>query len=273
VIGENAHKYSISAMCKVLKIARSSFYYQEKPKKIDTKLENAVIEEFRKSRNNYGTRKLKIVLNRRGFEVSKRRIGKIMEKYDLVSNYTLRQSKKKRREAVNNDEIDNIVDRNFDERSKFEVVVSDLTYVKIAGKWHYLCLLLDLCGRKILGSAVGNRKNARLVESAFYSVQSDLRRIKLFHTDRGSEFKNTAISGILDAFGIQRSLSAKGTPHDNAVAESMYNIIKTEFVFTREFADLDEFKLLWFDYVNWYNNLRIHGSLGYRTPNQWHNLA
>ena len=163
-------------MCRTLELPRSSYYYEESPKPINSALENAVIEEFRKSRNNYGTRKLKIVLGRRGFTASKR----------------------------------------------------------------------------------------------FYSVDADLRQINLFHTDRGSEFKNHAIEQILDAFGIRRSLSARGSPYDNAVAESIYNIIKTEFVFTREYADLAEFKLFWFDYVNWYNNVRIHGSLDYTTPNQWH---
>ena len=260
-------------MCKVLKVPRSSFYYKDKVKKVDSKLENAVIEEFGKSRNNYGTRKLKIVLNRRGLTVSRRRIGNIMRKYRLVSKYTLRQTPKQKSGTVNNDEVPNVLNREFDDRPKYDVVVSDLTYIKIAGKWHYLCLLLDLCGRKIIGSAVGNQRNAKLVETAFYSVQGDLRQINLFHTDRGSEFKNRLIEDVLDAFGIKRSLSKKGTPIDNAVAESMYNIVKTEFVFGEEFADLDEFKLLWFDYVNWYNNIRIHGSLDYQTPKQWHNLA
>jgi transposase InsO family protein len=218
-------------------------------------------------------KKLKVMLSRRKFRVSKRRIGKIMTKYGLVSNYTLRRAKKNNKNPVNNDETANVVQREFDGRTAYEVVVSDLTYVKIAGKWKYLCLLLDLCGRKILGSAIGNQKNAKLVETAFYSVQTDLRRIHIFHTDRGSEFKNQVIEQILDAFGIERSLSAKGKPIDNAVAESMYNIIKTEFIFDREFADVAEFKLLWFDYVNWYNNIRIHGSLDYLTPVQWHTLA
>jgi len=258
-------------MCKILGLNRSTIYYKSKPKKVDTALENAVIKEFYNSRENYGTRKLKIVLNRSKFIVSRRRIGKIMSKYSLVSKYTIRNTKKKSN-GVNNDEVSNIVNREFDGRKKYDVVVSDLTYIKIGGKWRYLCLLLDLCGRKILGSAVGNQKDAKLVESAFYTVQSDLRLINIFHTDRGSEFKNHIIEQILDVFGIERSLSAKGTPYDNAVAEAMYSIIKTEFTFDREFADLDEFKLFWFDYVNWYNNIRIHGSLGYMTPTQWHNL-
>jgi transposase InsO family protein len=257
-------------MCKILNVPRSSFYYREKPAKVDSALENAVIEEFGKSRNNYGTRKLKIVLNRRKFVVSRRRIGKIMKKYGLVSKYTLRQTPKKKIAEVNNDEVANVVARNFDDREKYEVVVSDLTYVRVAGKWLYICLLLDLCGRKIIGFAAGNQHNAKLVETAFYTIQTDLRKIKLFHTDRGSEFKNALIEQILDAFGIARSLSAKGTPHDNAVAESMYNIIKTEMIFGHEFADLDELKLELFDYVNWYNNVRIHGSLDYMTPSEWH---
>jgi transposase InsO family protein len=247
-------------------------YYKNSVKVVDTRLENAVIREFYRSRENYGTRKLKIVLGRQGIVASRRRIGKIMKRYGLASKYTLRQ-KKRTKSAVNEDIVANKVNREFDNRKKYEVVVSDLTYVKIAGKWCYLCLLLDLCGRKILGSAVGSKKDAKLVETAFYSVQSDLRQLKLFHTDRGSEFKNMAIEQILEAFGIERSLSAKGSPIDNAVAESMYNVVKTEFIFGREFADIADFKLHWFDYVNWYNNIRIHGSLGYLTPQEWHDLA
>ena len=256
-------------MCKALNLRRSSYYYIPMPKAVDSKLENAVIEEFRGSRNNYGTRKLKIVLTRRGLIVSRRKIGKIMGKYDLVSNYTLR-NKKYRKSAVNPDDLPNVVERNFDERPRYEVVVSDLTYIRVAGSWRYLCLLIDLCGRKIVGSAIGNRKNAKLVETAFYSVQTDLRNIKIFHTDRGSEFKNSRIEQILETFGIEHSLSAKGSPYDNAVAEATYKIIKTEFALTRHWADLDEFKLHWFDYVNWYNNVRVHGSLDYNTPAEIH---
>jgi transposase InsO family protein len=264
-------------MCKALRLPRSSFYYQATPAKTDTELENAVINEFKLSRRNYGTRKLKIQLSKKqnGHEqikVSRRWIGKIMSKYGLVSKYTLRRSKN-RLNNVNEDVIPNIVNREYSDRVHLEVVVSDLTYVKLNRCWHYICLLLDLHGRKIIGSAVGRKKDAQLVRTAFYGVQDDLRKINVFHTDRGSEFKNQIIDEIIKAFGITRSLSAKGTPVDNAVAESMYNIIKTEFIFGEDFANLDEFSLKWFDYVNWYNNVRIHGSLGYLTPNDYKNLS
>jgi len=257
-------------MCKVLEIARSTLYYEAKPRVVDTALENAVIEEFNKSRKNFGTPKLKVELAKRKFIASRRRIGKIMKKYGLVSKYILRRKKRKKPE-VNEDTTANVVNREFDDRARYEVVVSDLTYVKIAEKWHYLCLLLDLCGRKIIGSAVGRNKDAELVETAFYSVESGLSKIGVFHTDRGSEFKNSIIVDILKAFGIERSLSRKGTPLDNAVAESMYNIVKTECIFGETFESMEQFELHWFDWVNWYNNIRIHGSLDYMTPSEWHN--
>ena len=71
---------------------------------------------------------------------------------------------------------------------------------------------------------------------------------------------------MLETFNISRSLSTKGCPYDNAVAEATYKIIKTEFAFNKRFESLEELELELFDYVNWYNNIRIHGSLGYKNP-------
>ena len=68
---------------------------------------------------------------------------------------------------------------------------------------------------------------------------------------------------------MNRSLSAKGSPIDNAVAESMYNILKVEMVSGYTFDSLDELELRLFEYVNWYNNKRLHGSLGYQTPSEY----
>jgi transposase InsO family protein len=251
----------------------SSFYYQAVPPTADTELENAVIHEFYLSRKIYGARKIRSQLRRaqnghKAYRVSRTKVSKIMDKYSLVSKYTLKHGKRKASD-VNNDPAPNIIGRQFSGRRPMEVVVSDLTYVRCAGRWHYICLLLDLHGRKIIGSAVGRAKDARLVRTAFYGVQEDLRKIEVFHTDRGSEFKNQVIDEIIKAFGITRSLSAKGAPIDNAVAEAMYKIVKTEFTFGEDFADLDELEMKWFDYVNWYNNVRIHGSLGYLTPNEY----
>jgi len=76
-----------------------------------------------------------------------------------------------------------------------------------------------------------------------------LRKIKTFHTDRGKEFKNTDIEEILTTFGIERSLSRAGKPIDNAVAESMYDILKTEFIFDEIFTDLENLQSRLADWV------------------------
>ena len=253
-------------MCRLLGVTRSLVYYEPTPHKIDVASENAVIEEFKDNWNVYGTRKLKRALARRKepILISRRKIGKIMKKYGLVSKYVKKQ--KSRKSVINEEAKPNIVNREFEGRKPYDVVVSDLTYVKVGSKWHYVCLLLDLSARDIIGFAAGKNKDAKLVRKAFYRVNTDLRNINIFHTDRGSEFKNEVVDGIISAFGIDRSLSAKGNPYDNAVSESMYNVLKTEMVLNESFDTLDELELRLFEYVNWYNNIRLHGALGYITP-------
>ena len=86
------------------------------------------------------------------------------------------------------------------------------------------------------------------------------------YTDRGNEFKNKAIDHVLSTFDIERSLSKKGCPYDNAVAEAAFKVVKTEFVFNKIFNDFEELEYELFDYVNCYYNHRIHGSLDYLTP-------
>jgi transposase InsO family protein len=93
-----------------------------------------------------------------------------------------------------------------------------------------------------------------------YLLDNFFMRLELFHTDRGSEFKNKLIDQALETFGIERSLSEKGTPYDNAVAEATFKTIKTEFVHGRVFPSQQDFNVELFDYVNWFNNIRIHGS-------------
>lgn len=89
---------------------------------------------------------------------------------------------------------------------------------------------------------------------------------QLFYTDRGKEFDNQLISEALEAFGIQRSLSMKGCPYDNAVAQAMFKVFKTEFANGAHFSSLEQLAFELGDYVHWFNKFRIHGTLGYLTP-------
>ncbi|WP_249168796.1 MULTISPECIES: IS3 family transposase [unclassified Fusobacterium] len=270
LIISNRDKYSISAMSRLLGVTRSLVYYhlnKEKDNRSDEdeKLIEEIKEIFRKSRNNYGTRKIRKELRKIGYKISRRKIGRIMKENGLVSNYTVAQYKVVRLK-YNEEDIPNLLNREFDNREYLEAIVSDLTYVRVGRTWNYICLIIDLNNREIIGYSAGQNKDANLVAEAFYSIRQPLNRIKIFHTDRGREFKNIKIEEILNIFGIKRSLSEKGSPYDNAVSEAVNKVMKTEFIYQEKFNNLQELKLKLAEYVYWYNNLRIHGSLGYKTP-------
>lgn len=231
----------------------------------DIKLESEIMRIFRESRGNYGTRKIRVKLSKVGITASRRKIGQIMVKLGLVSNYIKHRPKQKKAKC-NDDDYPNILNREFNREESLDIVVSDLTYVKIAGTWHYICLIVDLWNREIVGFSAGRNKTAELVYKAFESISYPLSRINIFHTDRGSEFKNQLIDDVIEKYDLKRSLSKKGTPLDNAVIESTNHILKTEFIHQHHFTSLTELQLLLFDYVHWYNCKRIHSAIDYMTP-------
>ncbi len=89
MIKNNCHKYSVSALCKVLKVARSNYYYESKDKRDEEPLATDIIDIFKSSRNNYGTRKIKVELAKKGYQISRHRIGRIMKQKGLISRYTI----------------------------------------------------------------------------------------------------------------------------------------------------------------------------------------
>ena len=257
-------------MCKLLKVSRSLVYYHLNNKESntsdeDSEIEKHIIKIFHRSRNNYGTRKIKVELKNLGYQVSRRRIAGIMGENALVSNYTVAQYKVHNK-GCNEAKVSNIVDRQFDDRAKLEVAVSDLTYVRVGGKWNYVCTLVDLSNREVIGYSAGPNKDASLIEKALLRCRYSLNDIMVFHSDRGREYDNIKIDNILKTFKIERSLSRKGNPYDNAVSEAMNKVLKTEFIYQNKFDNLDELELQLAEYVYWYNHIRIHGSLGYISP-------
>ncbi|MDR6717391.1 transposase InsO family protein [Paenibacillus sp. 2003] len=230
------------------------------------------MEIFHINRKVYGTRKIKAKLQERGLIASRRRIGRIMKEQSLVSTYTVTQFKP-HKTACNEEKTANKLEREFDQAEAKRFVVSDLTYVKVGHRWHYICVLIDLFDREIIGHSVGPHKDTALVSRAFATVEGDLSQIQWFHTERESEFKNHTMDQLLGTFGIGRSISKKGCPYDNAVAEATYKVMKTEFIYQMEFRNLRHLELELYDYVNWFNRYRVHGSLGYLTPVQYRQEA
>ncbi len=173
----------------------------------------------------------------------------------------------------NEEDVGNLLEQNFDIDEPMSVLVSDLTYVRVGKCWNYVCFLLDLYNREIVGYSAGKHKDAALVQRAFETVNQPLETVKIFHTDRGSEFKNVGIDELLAQHSIDRSLSDKGNPFDNAVSETTFKILKTELINGMHFETLKQLSLEPFDYVNWYNNIRTHSTLGYLSPVTYRNEA
>ena len=164
---------------------------------------NHIKNIFKSSRNNYGTRKIKVELKRLGYKISRRRISRIMKANGLVSNYTVAHYKV-HKTTCNESDTPNRVNREFNGRKKLEVAVSDLTYVRVGHKWNYVCTLIDLYNREIIGYAAGANKNAELIERALLRCHYSLKDIKIFHSDRGYEYDNELIDRVLKTFEIDQ---------------------------------------------------------------------
>ena len=268
MIAANADRYPVSAQCRILGVPRATYYYMlshGEAARADDPLEEEVVSIFRENRGRYGARRVKAALERRGLRASRRRIGRLLEKNNLSCIRRNGKPKQPKAPAIGA-ALPNIVARNFAGYGPRTHVCSDLTYVRVGGRWSYVCLIVDLYNREIVGHAASDRKDARLVKSAFATLGFPLSDIEVFHTDRGSEFDNARIDEMLEVFGIRRSLSRKGCPYDNAVDESTNKTLKEEFVYQEEFGSLRELQLKLSDYVHWYNHERPHSTLGYMSP-------
>ena len=215
-----------------------------------------------------GAGKIKAALERRGVTASGRRIVNIMKRRGMAGAYARRTSEPHRTRA---DEagLANILDREFDGYEPRTHLASDLTYVRVGGKWAYACLLIDLANRGIAGHSADTGRTADLVMAAFATLDFPLTEVEVFRTDRGSEFDNAKIDELLDVFDIRRSLSRKGNPYDNAVVESTNRLLKKELIYRNHYTSLEQLRSDPDDYVWWSDNQRLHSTLGYRSPKEF----
>lgn len=239
-------------MCRWLNIPRSSYYYKAVVPVSEVEIEEIITCIFLESKSRYGARKIKKCLENEGIQLSRRRIRRIMERLHLVSVYQ-KVAFKPHSKGKNEAPIPNYLHRQFNQERPLEAIVTDLTYVRVGKCWAYVCLIIDLFNREIIGLSVGWHKTAELVKQAIQSIPYALTKVKVFHSDRGKEFDNQLIDDILQAFGITRSLSQAGCPYDNAVAESTYRAFKIEFIHQETFQSLEELVLKTKDYVHWWN--------------------
>lgn len=267
MIRSNAGRYPISAQCRILGVAKSTYYWMlEHPEaeRADP-YEKDVERVWRDSGKVYGARKIKHALGHEGVTLSRRRINRIMKRNGMASSYS-KAAYRPRPARPNDDPAPNILAREFNGYAPRTHLASDLTYVRVGSSWAYVCLLIDLANRQIAGHSVGVRHDADLVLAAFAALRFPLDEIEVFHTDRGGEFTGERIERMLDVFGITRSLSRPGNPYDNAVVESTNRLVKKELIHRNVYTNVEQLRSDVNRYVWWYNHQRLRSTLGYLSP-------
>ena len=146
--------------------------------------------------------------------------------------------------------------------------MSDITYFKIKNAWVYLCAIIDLFSRKVVGYRVSRTASTRLVTTTFRSAYEDRGNPQnlTFHSDRGGQYISAAFSKLLQQYNVKQSFSASGTPLDNAVAETFFATFKKEEAYRREYTSEQSYRKSVEQYIRFYNELRPHRTLKYKTP-------
>ncbi len=153
------------------------------------------------------------------------------------------------------------------------VLVGDITYLPLAGdRWAYLATWQDLYSRFIAGWAVAETMTEELIITALKQAigRRELERGCIVHSDRGGQYVGGEFRRLLQQHGLQQSMSRKGETYDNACAESLFSRYKAELLEGGAFQDVEEAQLETFNYVEgYYNQVRRHSSLGYRSPTEF----
>jgi len=239
------------------------------------KLDIEIKRIFEESKGRYGSPKIKIMLSKEGINVSQKRVARRMKKLGLKSIIVKKFNHGGSKKIDDKKEYPNLLEQDFFAEKPGQKWVGDITYIytKETG-WTYLAIVIDLFDLKVVGWSYGLNMTDDLVIDAFNKamINRGLNKDGIFHSDRGSQYTSNDFEELLKKLSIKHSYSKKGYPYDNASMESFNAILKKEEVNVNNYETFDSAKLAIFEFIeSWYNNRRIHSTLGYITPNQKYN--
>ena len=264
--------YSVHELCDALGVARGTFYNhifrraeRSKYEKEQTQLRLKVKQAFDDSEQRFGAEKIRIVLADGGIHVSKKRILAIMQEMGLSSVRIDAKRQFKRKQQY---EKQNLLKREFAAGHPNQIWVSDITYFKIKSYWVYLCIILDLYSRKIVGWRVSRNMSTNLVTATFKAAFQERGQPQnlTFHSDRGKQYMSKALTGLFQKYGVKQSFSATARPLDNAVAETFFSTFKREEAYRKDYTSEQHFRRSVEEYIRFYNEVRPHQTLNYKTP-------
>ena len=268
-------QFSIHSLCRILQVNRATFYNfaLRRPEKTsyeiaDDELRPLIRRVFEDSKERFGSRKVKVMLEQQELFVSYQRVSRLMKEMELVCKqerlrYWQTTSRKykyyaKRLKKENATPAPNMV------------WVSDITYIRVKDDFCYVCIVIDLFARRVLAHSVSKTMGTQLVQQTFDDAYKERNQPQglVFHSDLGAQYISYNFRKHLDKLGVTRSYSHPGTPLDNAFAESFFSCMKREELSHKLYTSIEELEADVSEYVSFYNEFRIHERLGNRTPVQ-----
>jgi transposase InsO family protein len=266
----------VDKLCPLLEVTRSAYYAWLQRKPSHRKLEDqAILRTLIALHHKYPALGLDSLhqMVRRTIRCSRKRVWRLMKKANIHSARK-KAYKKTTNSNHKNPVAPNLLERNFSFSLPNQAWVGDITYIPTGQGWLYLAIVKDLCLKKVVGYAMSDKIDTKLTLDA---LNMALRRQKpqpglIFHSDRGIQYASHAFRQALDRNGIRQSMSRKGDPYDNAVAENFFSCIKCECLYLQCFATRNAAKAAVFHYIEaFYNTVRPHSGIAWLAPCDFEN--
>ena len=259
VIYRHKDKYSISEMCRFFDVSRSGYYDYVKRMGIHAKdlpLAEKIKECQIKNGKTYGYRRVHIWLEKQGIHHDPKTILRVMQKYNLLS---VIRRKRYRNYGEHIHRYPNLLNRDFKADRPNQKWVTDISYIKTGQGTLYLSVIRDLYDNSIVAYKTGTEQNINLV---LRTIKAAKRKEKItaelqLHSDQGFQYTSQAYFNLTKSYGIIPSMSRRGNPYDNAMAENFFSILKTECIYRTKLRTYEEARLLIGQYIDFYNNERI----------------
>jgi len=275
-ISENQETFKVGLMCDVLQVSRPGFYaWLKRPEsrrsRENRKLEDKIRVIHKDNKEIYGSPRIHAELKDQGVKCSKNRVARIMRSGGLRSR--IKRKFKATTDSRHNFPVaPNLLDQNFEVNTSNEVWVADITYIHTNEGWLYLAAVMDLFSRRIIGWAMASHISRRLTIDALKMAIANRPDIEgaIHHSDRGSQYASRDYQKVLKEHEIICSMSRKGNCYDNAVMESFFHSLKTEWVHHYRYLTRQQAKNSIFYYLEiFYNRKRRHSLLNYMNPHEY----
>ena len=259
VIYRHREKYAISEMCRFFEVSRSGYYdfinRMDIPAK-DLPLAEKIRECQEQCGKTYGYRRVCLWLERKGVHHNPKTVLRVMQKYNLLS-VVRRRKYRKYDEYLHR--YPNLLNRDFSAERPNQKWVTDISYIHTGQGVLYLSVIRDLFDNSIVAYKTSTTQNVQLV---LETIKAARRKEKVtaelqLHSDQGFQYTSQAYFKLTQSYSITPSMSRRGNPYDNAMAENFFSILKTECIYRVKLKTYEEARLLISQYIEFYNNERI----------------